>query len=33
MATSKPISSISYNTLDFLLDKLNEWYSKQKHRI
>ena len=28
MATSKPISSISYNTLDFLLDKLNEWYSE-----
>ena len=26
MATSRPISTISYNTKDFLLSKLNSWY-------
>ena len=26
MSTSKPISTISYNTKDFLLAKLNSWY-------
>lgn len=26
MATSRPISTISYNTKDFLLSKLNTWY-------
>ena len=29
MATSKPISNISYNTVEFLIDKLNYFYEKR----
>lgn len=28
MATNKPISTISYNSEEFLLERLNEWYSQ-----